>query len=125
MKKADETDEKFRKSVQALEHALSFLKQAQKDEFYFAGVSKSFEICLEYAWKHLKRRVMDEGLEVFSPKEAIKLAGRTGLIDDVEKWLDFLEDRNLAVHDYLGVSNQEYLSTIQSFFREVKKLISP
>ncbi len=123
MKKADAEDEKFKKSVDALEHALSFLKQAQKDEFYFAGISKSFETCLEYAWKYLKKKVAEEGLEVFSPKEAIKLAGRIGLIDDVEKWLDFLQDRNLAVHDYLGVSDKDYLSTIQSFFQEAEKLI--
>lgn len=65
---------------------------------------------------------MAEGLEVYSPKEVIKQAGRLGWINDVEKWLDFLEDRNLAVHDYLGVSEADYLKTIENFLQEVKKI---
>lgn len=113
---------KFKKSVTALEHALSFREKGKLDPFYFAGISKSFEICLEYAWKELKQRVIDEGLEPFSPKETIKLAGRLGFIDNVEKWLDFLEDRNLAVHDYLGISDDDYLKTIQEFLIEAKKI---
>lgn len=114
---------KFKGSVKELERALTFQNKAVEDPFYFAGIAKSFEICLEYAWKELKRRVIEEGLEAFSPKEAIRLAGRLGFIDNVEKWLDFLEDRNLAVHDYLGISNEDYLQTIREFLAEAKKII--
>lgn len=113
---------KFKDSIDALEHALTFLDKTKKDDFYFSGIAKKFEICFEYAWKYFKQKALDEGLEAYSPKEAIKLAGRVGLIDNVEKWLDFLEDRNVGVHDYLGMSEEEYLKTIQEFFREVKKL---
>lgn len=116
-------EDKFKKSVRELEHALTFLNKGKSDSFYFAGISKCFEICLEYAWKHLKAKVTTEGIEVYSPKETIKQAGRLGLIDDVEKWLDFLEDRNLAVHDYLGVADEEYLETIRAFLPEVKKIL--
>lgn len=44
------------------------------------------------------------------------------LIDNVELWLDFLEDRNLAVHDYLGIMDEDYLKSIKKFMSEVKKL---
>jgi len=115
--------DKLKESVKNLEHALSFLGKGKKDPFYFSGIAKSFEICFEYAWKSFKQRITEEGIEVFSPKDSIKQAGRIGLIDDVEQWLDFLHDRNLAVHDYLGVSDEDYLKTIQHFFREVKKLV--
>lgn len=124
MKKTTPEDQKLNDAINALDHALSFMDKAQEDQFYFSGISKSYEVCLEYAWKFLKRKVMDEGLEAYSPKEAIKHAGRLKLIDNVEKWLDFLDDRNLAVHDYLGVSDEDYLKTIQEFAIEVKKLIS-
>jgi uncharacterized protein with HEPN domain len=40
----------------------------------------------------------------------------------VQKWLDFLEDRNLAVHDYLGISDEDYIKMIKEFLIEVKKL---
>ena len=114
--------DKFAESIMALEHALTFKDKAEKDEFYFSGISKSFEVCLEYAWKYLKRKTQEEGFEVFSPKDAIKYAGKIKLIDNVEKWLNFLKDRNLAVHDYLGVSDEDYLETIENFLTEVKKI---
>lgn len=116
--------DKFEESIHHLDHALGFLKQAKPDPVYFAAVSKCFEVCLEYAWKDLKRRVVQEGIEVYSPKEVIKQAGRLGFIDNVEKWLDFLEDRNLAVHDYLGVSDEDYLKTIREFLPAVRKLMT-
>ena len=115
-------NDKFRNSIQELEHALSFKKKIQEDHFYFAGIAKSFEVCFEYTWKFFKRQALDEGLEVNSPKEAIKLAGKLGTIDNVEIWLDFLKDRNTAVHDYLGLPDNVYLETIENFFQEVKKL---
>jgi nucleotidyltransferase substrate binding protein (TIGR01987 family) len=114
---------KLKEAVEALEHAMSFIEKAKKDQFYFAGISKNYEVCLEYAWKYLKRRAIDEGLEVNSPKEAIKFAGKLKIISNVEKWLDFLDDRNLAVHDYLGMNDKDYLKTIQEFLIEVKKLV--
>ena len=119
----NEDQAKLKESVDALEHALSFLPKAKKDPFYFSGISKSFEVCLEYAWKYLKRRCIDEGVDVYSPKESLKEAGRLGFIDNVEKWLAFLKDRNLAVHDYIGMSDEDYLKTIQAFLVEVKKLV--
>ncbi len=50
-------DQKLRDAIRALEHALKFLPQAKKDNFYYAGIAKCFEICFEYAWKHLKLRL--------------------------------------------------------------------
>lgn len=114
--------QKLKESIEALQHALTFLDKAKKDDFYFAGIAKKFETCFEYAWKYFKQKAMEEGLDAFSPKEAIKLAGRMGRIDNVETWLDFLEDRNAGVHDYFGLTKEDYLKTIQEFFKEVKKL---
>ena len=115
---------KLKESVAALEHALTFLGEVKREPVYHAAITKNFEVCLEYAWKFLKRRVIEEGFDPASPREAIKLAGRVGLIADVEKWLDYLEDRNEAVHDYLGVSDEEYLTTIQEFFVDAKRLLA-
>lgn len=122
MKKIETDRDKLESSIKDLDKAMKFIDKARNDRFYFSGISKSFEVCLEYAWKYLKRLAIDAGLEIYSPKEAIKAAGKLKLIDDVEKWLDFIEDRNLAVHDYLGMSDEDYLDTIREFSIEVKKL---
>lgn len=109
-------------AISELEHALTYEKNAEKEVFFFAGISKSYEVCFEYAWKYLRQECMDQGLEVYGPKDVLKSAGRLGLINEVEKWLDFLADRNIAVHNYAGMSQSDYLQTIKGFLAEVKKL---
>lgn len=115
-------DDKFKSAIKDLAHALSFEKRGKSDAFFYAGIAKQFEVCFEYAWKSLRARARNEGLTVHSPREAIKMAGKLGIIDDVELWLAFLQDRNLAVHDYIGVEDEGYLKTIKTFMKEVKKL---
>ncbi|NLD28055.1 MAG: Nucleotidyltransferase substrate binding protein like protein [bacterium ADurb.Bin270] len=110
-------------SVENLAKAMKYEDKAGKERFYFSGISKSFEVCLEYAWKYFRRRAIDDGIEIYSPKDAVRAAGRMGIIDDVEKWLGFIEDRNLAVHDYIGVSDDQYMKTIKAFLIEAKKLV--
>lgn len=103
--------------------AMKKIDEAERDGFVFAAISKYFESCLEYAWKYFKRVAEESGFEVASPKEAIKYAGQLGLIDDVELWLEFLSNRNHAVHDYQGMSIVDYLNVIRSFEKEAHKLL--
>ena len=55
MKRAERPSEdpKLRQAIADLEHALGFSKEAKDDRFYFAGITKSFETCVEYAWKYV------------------------------------------------------------------------
>jgi len=118
MKKSD----KFLNSIQDLEHSLTFIKRVEEDRIFYNGISKSFETCLEYAWKYLKAKVNDEGLEAHGPKDVIKRSGRLSLVDNVEFWLKCIEARNQAVHDYLGLDKNSYLKLIEQFFKEVSKI---
>ncbi len=114
--------DKLKKAIKELETALTYRKKALEEKFFFSGIAKSFEVCFEYAWKYFKYRSIKEGLEAYSPRDSIKIAGRLNIIDNVELWLGFLENRNLAVHDYLGISDSDYLSIISNFYKEVKRL---
>ncbi len=114
---------KLAKAIEELGKALGYEEKARTDAFYSAGLAKSFEICFEYAWKFLKYHAVEQGLEVYSPRDAIKAAGRLGVIGDVEAWLGYLEDRNLSVHDYLGVDDDNYIQTIKNFYKSALKLI--
>lgn len=122
MNDTDNKNAKFKTSIDELEHALSFKDKVSKDRFYFSGISKTFETCIEYAWKYFKRKAVDESLEIYSPKDAVKAAGGMGIIDNVENWLGYINNRNLAVHDYLGISDEEYLASIENFLIDVKKI---
>ena len=121
---AEDEQAKLKEVAAALEHALSFERMIEQDEFYAGGIAKAFEVALEYAWKYLKHRVNSEHLEAYSPREAIKLAGSIMLIDDPEFWLRCLDARNLAVHDYIGISRKDYLRLIKRFLEELKRLIA-
>jgi nucleotidyltransferase substrate binding protein (TIGR01987 family) len=115
-------DKKLLESVKKLNEALKYHDEALKNDLYFDAIVKRFEVCFEYAWKHLKRIVSESGQEVYSPRDTLKEAVKLKLIRNLELWLDFLEDRNLSVHDYLGSDEADYLNDIQKFAKEVVKL---
>jgi nucleotidyltransferase substrate binding protein (TIGR01987 family) len=95
-----EINKKFVASVEALETAIKFKSKALEEKFYFYGIAKAFEVCFEYTWKHMRQYVVEEGLDAASPRDAIKQAANLELIDNLDRWLDYLRDRNLAVHDH-------------------------
>ena len=122
MVNSNNTD-KFEHSITELKAAIQYRKKAISEHIFYAGISKCFEVCLEYAWKYLKRELDQHGLEAYSPKEIVKTAGRAGLIDEVEEWITFINIRNSAVHDYLGITPTEYMDLIERFIPQVTKLI--
>lgn len=65
-----------------------------------AGQIQFFEMAFEQSWKVLKDFLEEEGFEVKSPRDAIKIAFQYGFITDGELWLQALKDRNLTVHTY-------------------------
>ncbi len=120
----DQAD-KLKSAISSLNHALSFEDKITDDDFYFAGIVKCFESCLEYAWRHFKHLAIDQGLESFGPRDSIKHAGHMKLIDSTEKWLDFIKDKNDAINNMENdehISDNDYLKTIKAFLIEVKKL---
>jgi nucleotidyltransferase substrate binding protein (TIGR01987 family) len=116
-------DLKLEKALSNLKLALAERAREGPSPINDAGVSKCFEVALEYFWKHLKRRVEDEGLEANSPKEAIKVAASIGFIKKPEQWIAFINNRNLAVHDYLGVDSEDYLQCINDFSLESERVL--
>lgn len=84
---------------------------------------KRFEFVFELSWKTIKEHCRDEGFDCVSPKSCIRWAGKMELIDDVEKWIEFLENRNLASHTYNErLANQVYAIS-KKLPKEVDKLL--
>ncbi len=120
---ANVMDSKLPNAIKELEHALSFQSKAATDKFFLSGISKTFEVCLEYAWKHLKQRVEEQGLEAFSPKEIFKTAAKAGLLQNPEFYIECINARNCAVHDYFGTDPKQYLALIAKFAVRVQELL--
>lgn len=64
-----------------------------------------------------------EGLDAPSPKRAIRQSAVLELINDPEKWFEFLDNRNLSVHTYKEeIAKKVYLAA-KEFIPFVNKLI--
>ena len=89
------------------------------------GVIQRFEFTFELLWKTLKIILEYKGIEVRSPRSAIKEAFKAGLIEDDEIFLDMLEDRNLTSHIYDEETSEEIFERIKKVYVPVlEKLIS-
>ncbi len=108
----------------ALEHYQKMKKGAKEKRLAYLSFSKAFEVAVEYGWRTLKRKVMEEGLDPQSPKGAVRDAAKIDLIDNVEAWLGFIDARNSAVHDYFSISEKEYCDLAKEFITEAEKLLS-
>lgn len=110
---------KEKKLPEATKHLRQAIEQYEEKEteLNYLTVSKTFEIAIEYAWRTLKRMVEDQGLEAPAPKIVIKQAVKLKLIDETETWLDAIEARNNSVHDYFGISKEEYLDLAKSLLK--------
>ena len=116
-------DEKLKSALELLAAAIVEAKQKPKDRLRFAALAKTFEVAFEYGWKLLKRAADQAGLEVYSPRDAIKAGAQLGLIADIEVWNQFLNARNLSVHDYIGVDNFALLPLTEGFHKSALALL--
>jgi nucleotidyltransferase substrate binding protein (TIGR01987 family) len=64
------------------------------------GTIQRFEFTFELFWKVVRRLLAREGIEANSPKAVLQQAYRLGWLDDEERWLRILTDRNLTSHTY-------------------------
>ena len=64
------------------------------------GTIQRFEFTFELFWKVVRRLLARQGVEANSPKAVLQQAYRLGWLDDEQRWLKLLEDRNLTSHTY-------------------------
>lgn len=88
------------------------------------AVAKRFEVSFEYVWKALKVALAKEGEEVYGPKDTIQKAGTYQWIQDIEDWIEFLQARNAGIHDYFGLSSEEYAEIARRFEKVARLTLS-
>jgi nucleotidyltransferase substrate binding protein (TIGR01987 family) len=89
-----------------------------------AAAIQAFEICFELAWKYLQARLSESGLVANSPRATFRESGKVGLLDNVEAWLEFTEQRNLTVHTYQKqLADQIYNNIRVKFLPAAEKLL--
>ena len=116
-------DAKLEQALGLLELAIEQSNADPDNKVLHAALAKTFETTFEHAWKALKREADQAGLETYSPRDALKAAAQLKLIGDLELWNQFLNARNLSVHDYVGMGEQDMAALVQQFKDCVRALL--
>ena len=109
-----------------LEKASKRLKEICVSPFTIANrdaTIKRFEFTFEVAWKLIKTLVELSGRKTASPRSSIRVAADIDLLDEPEKWLKFLELRNMTVHIYKEEMINEVYPEAKRFPQLVKQLL--
>ncbi|MDR1268599.1 MAG: nucleotidyltransferase substrate binding protein [Planctomycetaceae bacterium] len=93
-----DTEIRWRQRLENLNKAFKHFESAcirdRYDELELAGLVKFYELTFEFCWKTLKDYLYEEGIDVKSPRETIKKAYQTALLENVDQWLAALDHRN-------------------------------
>ncbi len=103
----------FDKAYLLLERTLKIENPSEAEK---GGVIQFYEMAFELAWKLMKDYLDEQGFTVQSPREAIKQAFQSGIIEDGHIWIDALEDRNLTTHTYDEEIATEVVSKIRMVY---------
>lgn len=110
-----------------LEKAVDFLARTldkPKDDYMRAATIQAFEMCFELSWKYLQARLEEAGLSASSPRAAFRESGKAGLLNEVEAWMDFTDQRNLTVHTYQPrLADEVYTMAEQKFLPAAQDLL--
>ena len=96
--KANELYIDYQSSLERLSEALG--EDITKNSIALDAVIQRFEFTFEIAWKLMRAVLMFRGIEVNSPRMAIKESYREKFFEDGDGWIKMLEDRNLTSHTY-------------------------
>lgn len=107
----------FRRCLKVLEKG--DFQNAEDDEIYRMGMIGQFQLTFELAWKALKFVLEQDGVgeaETGSARDILKLAVRTGFLQDENVWLLMLKKRNQSTHIYNEEDADELLILIRDSF---------
>lgn len=111
--------EKLEKALTALEITIN--KPSQEDRINIDACIQRFEFVFELSWLLLKRVIQVRGKEVAFPKDVLKEAYASHLIDDEALWLQMLNDRNQSSHTYDEELADKIYANIKIYFPVLKK----
>ncbi|MEW6006730.1 MAG: nucleotidyltransferase substrate binding protein [bacterium] len=103
----------FEKAYLLIERTVAINNPSEAEK---GGLIQFYEMSFELAWKLMKDYLSEQGWNVQTPREAIKQAFQSGLIEDGQIWIEALEDRNLTTHTYDESTADKVVSTIKKAY---------
>ena len=112
----------YQKAVVQFDEAL---EQKTGDKLKQAGCLQYFEFCFELAWKTVKAYFEYKGMnDCNSPKDCMKLAFKSNLIDNESTWIEMLENRNITTHTYNFDTALNIYESLLVYLIEMKALLN-
>src|SRR4051812_41297904 len=108
--------------IEPLINARNFLKKALQEaetELEIAGTIQAFEVSYELAYKNCKKILSLRGTHIYTAKEVFRIAGLEGFIPDTEPWFDYVDKRNITVHEYYEKIMEEVYPILPQFLKSL------
>lgn len=112
----------LRKAWESLSRVLSI----EKTDIVRDATIQRFEYTYEIAWKMMKRHLEWSGVadvDSLSRRDLFREAARAGLIDDAERWFEFLKARNVTSHTYNESIAEEVYLAARAFRDQCSELL--
>lgn len=90
--------ENLQRALGQLSNAIEAHQAMPENELFVIALIKAYEFSFELSWKTLKDLLAWNGVDARLPREVLKQAFATGLLEDGQLWIDMLEQRNLMAH---------------------------
>ena len=119
---------RFRQRLQNLQKAFRQLESGvaiqNPSEIETQGIIQSFEFTFELAWKTIKDYLESQSVMARFPREVIKEAVQTDIIEDGDLWLEMLEKRNQLAHTYDEKTAKTSYALIKNcYFQAIQDLL--
>ena len=106
----------FDKALVSLELAL----REPKNDIVRDATIQRFEYCVELSWKISKKMMASASV---APKVIIREMAQQNLIDDPEKWFEYLEARNLSSYTYKEEIAEKVYGVAKKFLNDAQTLL--
>jgi len=103
--------------LKTLKSALNTLEEILEKPFSLIvrdATIQRFEYTFELAWKLFRKAAIIEGIEVGSPRQAIRAMRDVGLLDDIDVWFEMMNDRNRTSHTYSATTAEQVFESARN-----------
>jgi nucleotidyltransferase substrate binding protein (TIGR01987 family) len=114
----------YRKALQQLGEGVDLARSRELSRLEKQGFIQGFEYTYELAWNLLRDYLRWQGsTSVTGSRDAIREAFAAGLVDDGERWMQMLQDRNRTSHTYNEETAEEILKNILDHYHPLFSLL--
>jgi len=113
----------------SLGRALTRADGATGDEELRDAVIQRFEYTYELCWKMTKRRIEADAavpadVDAMSFRVLMREAAERGIVQDVTRWLEYREQRNMTSHTYDAVKARSVFETARLFLADARSVLA-